>query len=206
MRVREDLGENDRSATGFLPPPEFERMADAFFANPTVSVRGWERAVDVQARIVAAVRAVAAAEEGAGDILVAAHGAVGALLDRCRVSSSDLKVRIEKVQAGDGVSEPQYPPLKKPPGALRRSILRFRVFDTGKGIPTGRFRRVFRPGYTTKTRGWGLGLSLAKRIVETYHKGRIFVKSSAPGKGTTFAILLPRQANSDDPEMNVNNS
>lgn len=79
VRVREDLGENDRSSTGFLPPPEFERMADAFFANPEVSVRGWERAVDVQARIVAAVRAVAA-EGGAGDILVAAHGAVGALL------------------------------------------------------------------------------------------------------------------------------
>ena len=80
VRVREDLGENDRSSTGFLPPPEFERMADAFFASPEASIRGWERAVDVQARIVAAVRAVVAAENGAGDILVAAHGAVGALL------------------------------------------------------------------------------------------------------------------------------
>lgn len=80
LRVREDLGENDRSATGFLPPPEFERMADAFFANPTESVRGWERAVDAQARIVAAVRAVVAESGKAGDILVAAHGAVGALL------------------------------------------------------------------------------------------------------------------------------
>ena len=80
VRVREDLGENDRSATGFLPPPEFERMADAFFATPTESIRGWERAVDAQARIVAAVRAVVAAERAPGDILVAAHGAVGALL------------------------------------------------------------------------------------------------------------------------------
>lgn len=79
LRVREDLGENDRSATGFLPPPEFEAMADAFFANPEVSVRGWERAADAQARIVAAVRAVAA-QSGAGDILVVAHGGVGALL------------------------------------------------------------------------------------------------------------------------------
>lgn len=67
------------------------------------------------------------------------------------------------------------------------------ISDTGKGIPSGRFRRVFKPGYTTKTRGWGLGLSLAKRIVESYHSGRIFVKHSVPGKGTTFAILLPRQ-------------
>jgi broad specificity phosphatase PhoE len=80
VKVREDLGENDRSATGFLPPPDFERMADAFFANPTESVRGWERAIDVQARIIGAVRAVVAAETAPGDILVAAHGAVGALL------------------------------------------------------------------------------------------------------------------------------
>jgi broad specificity phosphatase PhoE len=80
VRVREDLGENDRSATGFLPPEEFERTADAFFANPGASIRGWERAVDAQARIVRAVRALAAEENGAGDILVVAHGAVGALL------------------------------------------------------------------------------------------------------------------------------
>lgn len=66
------------------------------------------------------------------------------------------------------------------------------ISDSGKGITSGRFKRVFRPGYTTKTRGWGLGLSLAKRIVETYHKGRIYVKQSVPGKGTTFAILLPK--------------
>lgn len=65
------------------------------------------------------------------------------------------------------------------------------ISDTGKGIPSSRFKRVFKPGYTTKSRGWGLGLSLAKRIVESYHKGRIFVRSSAPGKGTTFGILLP---------------
>ena len=64
------------------------------------------------------------------------------------------------------------------------------VSDTGHGIPKNRFRSVFRPGYTTKTRGWGLGLSLAKRIVEEYHHGKIFVKSSEPGKGTTFRIQL----------------
>lgn len=64
------------------------------------------------------------------------------------------------------------------------------VTDTGKGIAKGNFSSVFKPGYTTKTRGWGLGLSLAKRIVEEYHKGRIFVKSSEIGKGTTFRIEL----------------
>lgn len=64
------------------------------------------------------------------------------------------------------------------------------VADTGKGISKKHFRTVFRPGFTTKKRGWGLGLSLAKRIIEEYHGGRIFVKESDPGRGTTFCILL----------------
>lgn len=64
------------------------------------------------------------------------------------------------------------------------------VTDTGKGIQKNAFKTVFLPGYTTKKRGWGLGLSLAKRIVEEYHKGRIFVKKSEIGKGTVFRIEL----------------
>lgn len=64
------------------------------------------------------------------------------------------------------------------------------VSDTGKGIKKKDARNVFKPGFTTKKRGWGLGLSLAKRIIEEYHKGRIFVKSSEAGKGTTFRIEL----------------
>lgn len=63
--------------------------------------------------------------------------------------------------------------------------------DTGKGIPSSKWKTVFQPGYTTKKRGWGLGLSLAKRIVEIYHKGKIFVKKSAPNEGTTFRVKLP---------------
>ncbi len=66
------------------------------------------------------------------------------------------------------------------------------VHDTGKGIAKSNFGSVFKPGFTTKARGWGLGLSLAKRIVEQYHHGRIFVKSSELGRGTTFCIQLPR--------------
>lgn len=66
------------------------------------------------------------------------------------------------------------------------------VSDTGKGIPKNRFSSVFAPGYTTKERGWGLGLSLAKRIVEEYHDGRIFVKNSELGKGTTFRVELKK--------------
>lgn len=67
------------------------------------------------------------------------------------------------------------------------------ISDTGKGIPNGKFRTVFQPGYTTKKRGWGLGLSLAKRIIEEYHSGKIFVKRSEEGKGTTFTIRFPKQ-------------
>jgi signal transduction histidine kinase len=66
------------------------------------------------------------------------------------------------------------------------------VIDTGKGIDLQLRKEIFRPGYSTKPRGWGLGLSLSKRIIEIYHKGRLFVKESKPGKGTTFRIKLPK--------------
>ncbi|MDE6489614.1 MAG: HAMP domain-containing histidine kinase [Muribaculaceae bacterium] len=65
------------------------------------------------------------------------------------------------------------------------------VTDSGKGIPRKRFKTIFNPGFTTKKRGWGLGLTLAKRIIEQYHGGRIYVKWSEPGRGTTFRIDLP---------------
>lgn len=78
VRVRADLGENDRSATGYLPSIEFEATADRFFAQPEASVRGWARAVDEQRRVLAAVEAVIS--ETAGDVAVVSHGAVGALL------------------------------------------------------------------------------------------------------------------------------
>ena len=66
------------------------------------------------------------------------------------------------------------------------------ISDTGKGIPKRSFKSVFQPGYSTKKRGWGLGLSLCKRIVEKYHNGKIFVLKSTEGKGTTFRIQLPQ--------------
>ena len=66
------------------------------------------------------------------------------------------------------------------------------VTDTGKGISSANLRQVFNPGFTTKKRGWGLGLTLSKRIMEEYHKGELFVKHSEPGKGTTFRIVLKR--------------
>ena len=66
------------------------------------------------------------------------------------------------------------------------------VSDTGKGIPKSKIETIFQPGYTSKKRGWGLGLSLAKRIIEEYHKGKIYVKHSELGKGTTFRILIPK--------------
>lgn len=64
------------------------------------------------------------------------------------------------------------------------------VTDTGKGISKKNIANVFKPGFTTKKRGWGLGLSLSKRIIDQYHKGELFVKQSEPGKGTTFRIVL----------------
>lgn len=64
------------------------------------------------------------------------------------------------------------------------------ISDTGKGMPKALFKRIFKPGFTTKKRGWGLGLSLVKRIIENYHKGHIFVKESIPHKRTTFRITL----------------
>jgi K+-sensing histidine kinase KdpD len=65
------------------------------------------------------------------------------------------------------------------------------ISDTGKGMVKGMHKKIFRPGFTTKKRGWGLGLSLTKRIVEEYHDGKIFVKISVPSRGTTFRILMP---------------
>ena len=69
--------------------------------------------------------------------------------------------------------------------------VKIKVSDTGKGIPKSQFKSIFEPGFTTKKRGWGLGLSLSKRIIEKYHDGRIYVKDSVSGKGTTFIIELP---------------
>ena len=67
------------------------------------------------------------------------------------------------------------------------------ITDNGKGIPKSKFKTVFKPGFTTKKRGWGLGLSLVKRIVESYHNGSIYVRHSELGKGTTFRIVLQVQ-------------
>lgn len=86
-------------------------------------------------------------------------------------------------------------------GSIHTYIYRFDdkiiidVADTGKGLPRNRWKKIFKPGFTTKKRGWGLGLSLTRRIVEQYHRGRIYVKESEPGKGTTFRVILPRQRN-----------
>ncbi|OQY93109.1 MAG: histidine kinase [Sphingobacteriales bacterium UTBCD1] len=66
------------------------------------------------------------------------------------------------------------------------------VSDSGKGISRNNISKVFKPGFTTKKRGWGLGLTLSKRIIQQYHKGEIFVKNSEPGKGTTFRIVLKK--------------
>jgi broad specificity phosphatase PhoE len=91
-----ELGENDRSATGFLPPDEFEAVANEFFANPSKSARGWETAVDAQRRIIAAVdRVLAAQTNREGDIAIVAHGGVGTLL-LCRLSGVAIDRRYDQ--------------------------------------------------------------------------------------------------------------
>ena len=95
------LGENDRSATGFLPPREFERVADAFFAEPTVSVRGWERALDAQRRIVASVQAIDRSDTTQGTVAIVSHGAVGALL-RCWLAEQPISRQWDQPANGGG--------------------------------------------------------------------------------------------------------
>lgn len=128
---------------------------------------------------------------------------------RPRISS---KVKIEIFTLSDNIQVMVHPPLFEwvienlcknavdaisGSGIIAIKILRgsdSKVFidisDTGKGIPRSKISMVFRPGFTTKVRGWGLGLTLAKRIIESYHNGRIFVKSSEENSGTTFRIAL----------------
>ena len=93
----EALGENDRSATGFLPPDEFERVADQFFAAPQVSVRGWERAIDAQARVVRAVEGIKAE----GTVAIVSHGAVGTLL-YCHLAGEPIARRWDQPPNGGG--------------------------------------------------------------------------------------------------------
>ena len=100
VAVDHELGENDRSSTGFLPSAEFESLADRFFAEPEQSVRGWETAVDAQRRVVAAVgRCLARSGGGNGDVVVVAHGAVGTLL-WCHLSGRSVDRRCD--QPGQG--------------------------------------------------------------------------------------------------------
>ena len=73
-----------------------------------------------------------------------------------------------------------------------KNFVKIQIKDTGAGISKLNFSKIFEPGHTSKTRGWGLGLSLAKRIIVDYHDGRIYVKNSEIGKGTTFEVALKK--------------
>ncbi len=97
----EELGENDRSATGFLPPDEFERVADEFFGSPETSVRGWERAIDAQARIVGAVHRIFEMDRTAGALAIVSHGAVGTLL-YCHLAGEPIARRWDQPPNGGG--------------------------------------------------------------------------------------------------------
>lgn len=97
----EELGENDRSSTGFLPPPEFQETADLFFAHPYQSVRGWERAIDAQARVVQAVGRILAQDRSTGHIAIVSHGGVGTLL-YCHLTGSAISRQMDQIGSGGG--------------------------------------------------------------------------------------------------------
>lgn len=99
IEIIEAMHENDRSATGFLPPPEFESVANEFFGRPEDSVRGWERAVDAQARIVREAEA-ALARDKPGDVLLVGHGAVGTLL-YCHYAGFPIDRRYDQKGGGN---------------------------------------------------------------------------------------------------------
>jgi broad specificity phosphatase PhoE len=96
-----DLGENDRSSTGFLPLHEFEQVADMFFAEPQVSVRGWERAVDAQSRVVEAVQRAVDADKTSGPMAIVSHGAVGTLM-YCHLAGKPIDRRWDQPPNGGG--------------------------------------------------------------------------------------------------------
>jgi broad specificity phosphatase PhoE len=101
MTVVPDLGENDRSATGFLAPEEFWPVVEDFFANPTLSIRGWERAVDAQTRVVRAVEAALESDSLEGPVVFVAHGGVGCLL-LCHLKGVPISRAEEQPSAPSG--------------------------------------------------------------------------------------------------------
>ena len=112
------LGENDRSATGYLPKGEFEATADAFFAQPSESIRGWERAIDAQARIIGAVERLASTTPGSGSIVIVSHGGVGTLL-LCHLKG----VGISRAEEQPGTTGGNYFCFDMPEGRLAHGWL-----------------------------------------------------------------------------------
>lgn len=137
---------------------------------------------------------------------------VGSTVNYLRSRSSD-KISFAVVANNENIEVPVNPPLfewvienvcKNAMDAIEGEgkiqialnddpdLVTINITDNGKGVPKSQYKTIFKPGYTTKARGWGLGLSLTKRIVEEYHKGRIFVAESEVNKGTTIRILLKK--------------
>ncbi len=125
---RHDLGENDRSATGFLPPAEFEAVASEFFSRPTESVRGWERAVDAQSRMLRAMEAISCAGSASGAIAVVSHGAVGTLL-HCSLAGHPISRRWDQPANGGG----NYFAFEWAP---RRVLGWWQAIDAGAAVPS----------------------------------------------------------------------
>jgi broad specificity phosphatase PhoE len=126
VEIVEDAGENDRSATGFLPPPEFEKAADWFFANPEQSFRGWERAVDAQRRIVSAVNRILENHNPQIPIAFVGHGGVGTLL-KCHLSGRSIARDHDQPAGGGNLFAFRL--------ADRSLACDWKSMDTWKGLP-----------------------------------------------------------------------
>ena len=111
VEIRDDLHENDRSATGFLPPQEFEATANRFFAEPETSIRGWERAIDAQRRIVGAVTAILAERPDVETTVMVGHGGVGTLL-LCHAGGFAIDRRHDQTGGGGNVLVIATDPLR----------------------------------------------------------------------------------------------
>lgn len=128
-------------------------------------------------------------DDGKGVVLKGEYGPVGMVKVNVELISwvieNLIKNSLEAIEFGKGSIV-----VKTTPCPENRSV-KIEVTDNGRGIPAGQQKRIFFPGFTTKKRGWGLGLTLAKRIVEEYHRGKIKLAESIPGTRTTFEIILP---------------
>ena len=190
-RVREESGDNQRiQDTVREMQSDVERLNKVTARFSKIGSRPDLREEDLSAVIADVIRYIGKRIPRSGkkvDLVIDTPGTFPALINR---ELFEWVIENLMKNALDAIVEP----AGKISFAISRSGRRTTVdiTDTGKGIDRKFHKEIFRPGYSTKQRGWGLGLSLSRRIIEEYHRGRLYVKQSAPGAGTTFRIRLTK--------------